>query len=202
MRVMRACMLLLLGAASAPAQSVSFGLKAGLPLRELLAAAAPGYHAATSRYTFGPALTIELPHRLRFETDLLYKRLQYGFPESPSAPAGGAFTSASAARWEVPLLLEYSFRRPVVRPFVGMGMSFNRVTGVGGVRTTDTRFIQVRHRGTKGFVATAGVEARLGVLRIAPEIRVTRWADRNLGVSDAPLHSNLTQAELLIGFRF
>jgi hypothetical protein len=51
-------------------------------------------------------------------------------------------------------------------------------------------------------MAPASVETRRGPLRIAPEIRVTRWGDRNFGVSDAPLHSNLTQAELLIGFRF
>ena len=185
--VMRACLLLLLAAGCAPAQSVSFGVKAGIPLTNLLAAASPAYHAATSRYTFGPALRIGLPHRCGFEAGVLYKRLEYG---------AGAL-SGSAGRWEVPLLIEYSLRQPVVRPFFGAGVSFNRVTGA-----TTAGLIELRHRSAKGVVAAAGVETRRGPLRIAPEIRVTRWGDRNFGVGEAPLHSHLTQAELLIGFRF
>jgi len=185
--VMRACLLLLLAAGCAPAQSVSFGLKAGVPLTNLLAAASHAYHAATSRYTFGPALRIGLPHRLGFDAGVLYKRLEYG--------AGAA--SGSAGRWEVPLLIEYSLRQPVVRPFFGVGVSFNRVTGA-----TTAGLIELRHRSAKGVVAAAGLETRRGPLRIAPEIRVTRWGDRNFGVGDAPLHSQLTQTELLIGFRF
>ena len=100
--VMRACLLLLLAAGCAPAQAVSFGLKAGVSLTNLLAAASPAYHAATSRYTFGPAVRIGLPHRCGFEAGVLYKRLEYG---------AGAL-SGSAGRWEVPLLIEYSLRQP------------------------------------------------------------------------------------------
>jgi len=117
--VMRACLLLLLAAGYAPAQALSFGLQAGIPLTNLLAAASPAYHTATSRYTFGPAVRIGLPHRCGFEAGVLYKRLEYG---------AGAL-SGSAGRWEVPLLIEYSLRQPVVRPFFGVGVSFNRVTG-------------------------------------------------------------------------
>ena len=100
--VMRACLLLLLAAGCAVAQSVSFGVKAGIPLTNLLAAASPAYHAATSRYIFGPAVRIGLPHRCGFEAGVLYKRREYG---------AGAL-SGSAGRWEVPLLIEYSLRLP------------------------------------------------------------------------------------------
>jgi hypothetical protein len=53
-----------------------------------------------------------------------------------------------------------------------------------------------------GIVAGTGIETRLGRLRLAPEVRFTRWADRNLGVRDAPLRSSLTQAEILAGLTF
>lgn len=195
--------MILLCAAWAPAQSVSFGFKAGLPLTELLTAAAPGYGAGSSRYTFGPALEIGLPHRLAFEASLLYKHLEYTFPQGPPGAASGGFSAgAAAARWEVPLLLKYGFNGRLVRPFVGVGLSFNRVTGAKSVVANNATLVELRHRGAKGVVAAAGVEARMGGLRLAPEVRITRWADRNFGVSDARLHSNLTQVELLVGFFF
>jgi hypothetical protein len=61
---------------------------------------------------------------------------------------------------------------------------------------------ELRHRHTRGLVLGAGADRRIGIVRIAPEIRFTHWADRNLGVHDAPLRSNLTQAEILVGFTF
>jgi opacity protein-like surface antigen len=192
--VKHACLLLLLtmAAAGAEAQSVSFGVRAGLPLRGLLAVAQPGYRAATGHYTFGPTVEIRLPHQVAFETDLLYKHFDYQSPAS----------SASASRWELPLLLKYGIQRRKLRPFASLGVGFSRVTSAAALGAPWTGIIQLRHRTTKGIVAAAGVEACLAALRIAPEIRITRWGDRNFGVSDAPLHSNLTQAELLIGFRF
>lgn len=187
------CLLLLLtlAAAEAEAQPVSFGVAAGLPLRGLLAAAQPGYHAATGHYTFGPTAQIRLPRHLAFEADLLYKHFDY---QSPASAAG-------ASRWELPLLMKYGIHRGKLRPFVGLGGAISRVTSAGALGAPRTGIIQLRHRTTEGIVAAAGVEARLAALRIAPEMRITRWRDRNFGVSDVPLHSNLTQAELLISFR-
>jgi hypothetical protein len=53
-----------------------------------------------------------------------------------------------------------------------------------------------------GFSIGTGAERRFGAVRVAPEIRLTHWRDRNIGVRDAPVRSNLTQAELLVGFSF
>lgn len=181
--MLRAWALVALAAGAASAQTSSFGLKAGVPLNTLMTADAPGHWTSTRRYTFGPTAEVGLPHRLTVEADLLYKRVEFGNDSGASAKAG---------RWELPLLVKYRFPGRGLRPFADIGASYNRVTKIA----------ELRHRSTVGFVAGAGVEARIGVLHIAPEIRLTRWADRNFGVHDARLRSNLTQSELLVGFTF
>lgn len=119
--------------------------------------------------------------------DLLYKRMSQSH----------AFDRADVHRFEVPVLIKYRWAARRVRPFAGLGMSLNRV-----VRVEGTQVAEMRHRGTKGFVAAAGIEKRTARVRIAPEFRVTHWVDRNFGVHDAPLRSNLNQAELLVGITF
>ena len=180
--------LFLLAAPMASPQRLSFGLKAGVPLNALMHSAAPGYRASNAHYTLGPTVELALPYRLAVEADLLYKRLDYG-------PAAGAV--AEASRWELPLLAKYKLAGAPLQPFLGMGVTFNRITGIEG-----ENIAEVRHRGTMGFCLGGGVEKRLGVLRVAPEIRITHWVDHNLGVHDAPLRSSLTQVEFLVGLTF
>ncbi len=180
---MRACALFLLSAAGTFAQPLRFGIIAGVPVHGLLTAAASGYRAGTGYYTLGPAVEVSLAYRLAFEADLLYKHVSY------ASLAG----TGDTGRWELPLIARYHFGGP----FLGVGVSFNHLTGFH-----DARIVESRHRGTMGFVAGAGIEKRWGRLRLAPEIRFTRWVDRNFGVFDAPLRSNLTQVELLVGLSF
>lgn len=137
-------------------------------------------------YTLGPLVEVELPHGLSAEADLLYKRL--GFPES-----------RSAGRWELPVLLKYRLTEKRIAPFFEAGASFNRITGPGVLQDAGA---ELRHRGAKGAIAGAGLQIRAGAFRITPEFRFTRWVDRNLGVRDAALRSNLSQAELLVGLAF
>jgi hypothetical protein len=189
------CVLVFLAGSVASAQVFSFGLKTGVPLNSLLKSAAPRFQVATHRYTLGPTVELGLPYRLAFAADLLYKRLEYRHA------ATGSFTQTNVAvkidRWEVPVLLKYAFADQLFRPFVELGGSFNRVLHIEGVNVAE-----LRHRHTRGLVLGAGAAKRIGLVRIAPEIRFTRWADRNFGVRDAPLRSNLTQAEILVGFTF
>jgi hypothetical protein len=185
----RLLVLLMLGCRMASAQAPSFGLRAGVPLTSLLKSAAPQFQVVTHRYTIGPTVELNLPHRFAVEADLLYKRLEYKF-----APPNSCASNVKASRWELPLMLEYKFAGQRL-PFLGLGGSFNRVVHVEGVNVA-----QLRHRTAKGLVIGAGLERRLGILRLIPEVRLTRWGDRNYGVHDAPLRSNLTQIEFLIGF--
>jgi hypothetical protein len=173
-----------MAATAAAGQTLSWGVKAGLPLNSLLAAAR-GYRAGTQRYTVGPMLELSLPHGWSAAFDILYKRLDY------AAPAGQGRT---AGRWEFPLQAKCSLGKR--RPFVGAGVAWNYVTG------SRVPGIELRHRATQGLLASSGIALQAGPLRVIPEVRLTRWTDRNFGVRDAPLRSNLTQMELLVGIAF
>jgi hypothetical protein len=58
--------------------------------------------------------------------------------------------------------------------------------------------------GTIGFVGGGGIEFRVHALKIAPEIRFSRWRNENFAstlvlTSKPLLHSNLNQAQFLLG---
>lgn len=197
---------LLLAPSLGQAQSVSFGLSAGTPLNHLLTAD-NSQVATTGWYTFGPALRVRLPHRFGFDVDFLYKRLDFGIVPNPAR--------AAVHRMELPLLFRYAFSGLPVRPWVHAGMSFNRVIAVNGADvcargafgeelycTGGKPAAELRHRHTHGPVVGAGLDFGWRKIRLAPELRVTRWVDRNFGTRDSSLRSNLTQVELLLGFQF
>jgi hypothetical protein len=174
----------LMAATGAAGQTLSWGVKAGVPVN-LPLAAAPGHRAGTQRYTVGPMLELALLRGWSAAFDVLYKRFNYAAP---------GISERTAGRWEFPLQARYS---PGKRfPFVGAGIAWNYVTGSGFPG------IELRHRSTKGLLASSGVTFPAGPLRLIPELRLTRWTDRNFGVRDAPLRSNLTQIELLVGIAF
>ena len=181
---MRALALILLAPGFAAAQALFLGLQAGAPLNQLLVSGQPDYEVKTHRYTVGPTVELGLPHRFGFEADLLYKRLEYTYASAPAV---------AISRWELPLLVRYRFADRRWQPFVSLGGSLNRVAHIEGVNIAE-----LRHRETQGIVAGGGIEWRSGPWRLAPEMRITRWRDRNFGVRDALLRSNLTQAEILV----
>ena len=179
-------MLLPLIGTIASAQAFSIGLRAGIPVNALLTAL-PGYKAGTDRYTVGPSAEFRWSERFVVGLDLLYKRMEQ---------AQGS-RAAGINRFELPVLLKYRWTLKPVGPYVGLGLSFNRIVSIPG-----TQVAELRHRGTMAFVAAGGFESRLGRLRLEPEFRVSHWVDRNFGVYDAPLRSNLNQAEVLVGLMF
>ena len=181
---MGALALLVLTAGFAAAQVFSFGVEAGVPLNPLLSGSSLDYQVKTHSYTVGPYVQVRLPLRFSFEADLLYKRLEYTY---------GGTNSVAISRWELPLLFGYRFTARRWQPFVHLGGSLNRVVHVAGMNIAE-----LRHQATQGLAAGAGVERRVGPLRLAPEVRITHWRDHNLGVHDAPLRSSLTQAEVLV----
>ena len=117
-------------------------------------------------------------------------------------------------RWEAPITAVYRFRAPM-RPFVRTGVSFNRVFGVGGATECargpfgerfyclDGRLlVELRHRGTPGFVVGGGLRLKFKDLWLEPELRLTHWGDRNFGVRDSAVRSDLNQIGLLMGVVF
>jgi hypothetical protein len=188
------------------AQGVSFGLRAGVPFTPVLTVDGP-QHASEPRFTIGPFVEIHLWHGAGLGADFLLRRSDLAI----SAPGSG---HARVWRWEAPITAVYRFRAPM-RPFVRTGVSFNRVFGVGGATECargpfgerfyclDSRFLaELRHRGTSGFVVGGGLRLKFKDLWLEPELRLTHWIDRNFGVRDSAVRSNLNQIGLLMGVIF
>ncbi len=197
---------LLLNPVTVRSQTVSLGLSAGIPVSPLMAVSA-GYGSSTGRYTFGPALRVGLWRGFGFDAELLYKRYTFGFEPEPER--------AVVHRIDVPVLLRYSFAKLPARPWLHAGMSFNHVLAVNGANICaqgpfgeqvycigGVTAAELRHKRTHGPVIGGGIELGWGRIRMAPELRLTRWVDRNFGPRDAALRSNLTQVELLVGLSF
>jgi hypothetical protein len=55
---------------------------------------------------------------------------------------------------------------------------------------------------TMGFVIGGGIDIHAVVLHISPELRFTRWSSAQISAASGLLHSNLNQAEFLVGFTF
>jgi hypothetical protein len=108
------------------AQTVSLGLKGGIPLTQAFETAnfdtGPGrggltrinYTSRAKRYTVGPTVEVSLPLGLALEFDALYKRLDYNFSSALSTPSTlGTRTEEDhniVSRWDLPLLLKYKIR--------------------------------------------------------------------------------------------
>lgn len=191
----------------AEAQSLSFGLSMGTPLNDLATADSTRI-ANTKRFTLGPSLRIDLPLNIGLDLDVLYKQFEFGLASNPSR-----FT---AHRLELVPMLRYDFTRLPIHPYVHAGLSFNRVFALGGsdvcgdASAGSKKYYCVdgitvaerRHSHTHGFVLGGGLDFNLIALHLAPELRITRWVDRNFGTQDSSFRSNLTQAEFLLAVLF
>ncbi|HFB98001.1 MAG TPA: PorT family protein [Bryobacterales bacterium] len=193
-----AVILLGLGAVCASGQRFEAGFAGGVPLTGPLTASPPAFEATAERWTVGPAVKIRLAAGFSLRLEALYRRFGYRYFGDGGEPARAVF-ERTIGRWEFPLLVCYRLGRGKLRPFVSAGVSLNRVTGAGGLAGGPA---ELRHRQALGYVAGAGFEIPLGPLRLAPEIRYTHWGDRNFGVKDAPLRSNLDQVDALVALRF
>jgi hypothetical protein len=209
---MRPVLLFLLGSISAFAQPFSAGIKAGIPLTDFLNAAGNGvfdYTSPNQRYIIGGVAEVRLPLSLGIEFDALYRRLSY----TGSGNLVDVFTTTktSGSNWEFPLLLKYRFHFPVVKPYVDAGVAWDTLTGleqtvtsVGPVLSGSSSGAptELKRNTTMGFVIGGGVDIHAVFLHISPELRFTRWNSAQIGDSAGLLHSNLNQAEFLVGFTF
>ncbi len=152
-------------------------------------------------------MQVRLPRAFAVDVEVLYKRFDLGLSADP--------TRIVVHRLELPLLVRYTFRSSPLQPFIHVGISFNRaIPATNGSACPGTvlnkefyciggdTVAQLRHSHTHGPVLGAGVEFGPKAVRLTPEFRITQWVDRNFGTKDSSLRSNLTQVELLLGFRF
>jgi hypothetical protein len=188
------------------AQGLSLGLRAGIPITPALTS---GAHQQVSapRYTIGPLIEVHLWHGACVGAEFLLNRTDLA-----TSPAGSP--RAEVWRWEAPISFIYRFRAPT-GPFVRTGVSFNRVFDISGAVECGRgpfgeqfyclegrSLAELRHHGTYGFVVGGGPRLKVKKVRLEPEVRLTHWIDRNFGVRDSAVRSNLNQIGLLMGVIF
>jgi opacity protein-like surface antigen len=182
--ILRPLVIALFCAAPAIAQ-VSFGLIGGVPFNDLTNGS---YSTAdkSGRYTIGPTVQLGLPFGFRLEADALYRPL--------------GIVGASTSQWRFPILAQYRFSGPLLKPFVEAGYSYDHVElNVQLSRDTPgSTGIPLSATSHHGFVVGAGVDFKVPFLRISPEIRYTH----DTGAAKVGNLLNTDQAEFLVGIRF
>ena len=199
--------LILLGAfsaLSASAQSISVGVIGGAPFTDVVNATNQNNLAflpKSTNFTIGPSFQVNLPLSLRLEVDALYR--PYSFSATSTAPLGFGFASAppinvSGTQWSFPILAQYRFKLPVVKPFIEGGLSFDHLsdlsTAAKEITSGPGQLVQQSHA---GVVLGGGVDVKIPFFRISGELRYTHQ-----GSADFQAISNLNQAEVLVGVHF
>lgn len=217
--MMRGIILFLTAVLPACGQLLSFGIKGGGAATGGLDPSAQDVWEGKP-YTIGATVEYHLPRRMAVEVDALYQR-------AGDRSMGCAFTPCSysqlrAGIFEFPAQLKFRLlRRAPATPFVAGGLAYRRVrTATGTALSWRTGPIVPNevvdytvHRSSisnpaenhVGGVAAGGVEFRIGRLRLAPELRYTRWNARYwefFGSRGFFTGSNLNQVEGLLGVTF
>ncbi len=196
---------------AAAAQPVSIGVKAGVPITDALDAARgnqAAYVSHTHRYLIGPTVQLNLPFRFSIEVDAIYKRLGFDYDQF-AGPGSPTVTRTTANSWEFPVLGKYAIFGGPIRPFIDAGANFRHISGVDQVRSTlSSANISVSapefNKDTDvGFAFGGGIELKLGVIRVTPELRYTRWGSENFRDPVAALlRTNKNQGDFILGLTF
>ena len=196
---------------TAGAQPLSLGLKAGATLTGDI----DSYEAVSEskRITFGAAAVVALPLGFGVEVDALYQRSGYRVQDSFFSLAW-SYTRARGNSFEFPVLLRRNLGRGI---FVAGGYAARVVDG-----SEDTTLVQAvglngqsyetfrfhnpgEWQTTQGVVAAAGIEERLGPLRLGPEVRYTHWKVPALDLQGShgfSVQSPRNRVEVFLDLRF
>ncbi len=171
------------------------GFRAGIPLTDAFQSARSGsisLKSTTRNFTIGPSAELLLPFGLGIEVEALYKRTTVAVQDAAQQGEGaGAGTTGS---WEFPLLAKLRLPGAGLRPYVAAGAAFRRFGELA-------QFATGPDRSTSGFVIGGGLELKIGRLRVAPELRYTRWKPAATGGADLLRYSR-NQADFLVGITF
>ena len=198
---------------------VSAGLIGGVPLLDAFTSS-PGpscsgsycaWYPSTKRYTMGAAVEFRLAGKLGLETDVLYNRLDYSFFLNQAGPHGQSsitLGNTSANRWEIPLLMKYRFPIRHARLFLAGGAAVDSVGGVhqsvstpGVSYTTRNTTSDLERAAAFGLTFGAGIEGRMGPLRVVPQVRYSVWYQSNFH-SGSAFQSNANEATFLLALLF
>jgi opacity protein-like surface antigen len=207
---------LFLSAAAAFSQPFSFGVKGGLPMTDFLNAVKTQNFTSTTttnRYIIGPTAELRLPFGLGVEVDALYRHFSFGSSGVVNI-LNATFTTSdtSGGAWEFPILAKYRFKGKLLRPFVDAGVSWDKLSGlsqtitrvvanVANTSTTSDPF-ELHTDTSRGFVLGGGLDVKVLLIHISPEVRFTRWGAKHFIDPNGLLNSKQNQAEFLVGITF
>jgi hypothetical protein len=217
---MRPFLLLLLGATPAFSQLVSFGVKGGVPLTDFVNAASGtspsgfiDFATHTNRYIIGATGELHLPFGFSIEADALYRHFNYQETEQGVDVVTNSSTKGNA--FEFPILGKFRFlKTKLVRPYVDAGIAFDTLQGlsqtvsntlISSSTTTKTSTgtpSQLQNSTTRGYVFGGGLDIKILIIHIQPEIRYTRWGAQHFFDPSGLLHSSENQGEFLLGVTF
>lgn len=179
---------------------LSVGVKGGMGLTDAFANtttpllnATRNFSSGSKDYIVGPMIELRLPLHFAIEVDALYRPLN--LTTATTSTVSPSFTSSQTYNsWEFPMLLKYRFYSGSISPYVEAGPSWRTVS-------FPSAFNQLSNA---GFTAGGGVEFHALHVRVAPEVRYTRWGADSGGPNSnfVSPSSNLNQAELLVGISF
>jgi hypothetical protein len=187
-------------------QTLSIGVKAGVPLIDSTSTHRPFDHDESRPYVVGPTVELKLPAGFAIEASGLYRRVgnttSYGLFNNPFS----LLNRVRGNSWEFPLVGKYYFwpRAAGLQPFVGTGWALRTVQfREEGTPTTADQSGMTRsfpfHNDFRsdlavGAVVAAGLRFRAGRLAILPEVRYTRWGAANSALprNDATLFLGIT----------
>ena len=180
----------------ASAQALSVGVIGGAPFSDVVNGdRVNGIQsiAKSSNFTIGGVIQVNLPLSLRLEVDALFRPYNFRLTGTPFN------TDVDANQVRFPVLLQYRFGSPVVKPFVSAGLSFDHLTGISSAvkSTIASGPGELLHQSDAGIVLGAGLDVKVPFIRVSGELRYTRQT-----VSNFADFSNLNQAEFLVGIHF
>ncbi|MBY0505477.1 MAG: hypothetical protein K2X03_16305 [Bryobacteraceae bacterium] len=156
-------------------QSVGIGIKAGVPLTDVLQPGAiTRAKVDTTRLAIGPVMEVRFPFGLGIEVGALYKRFRQ---TGQTGPRDLTVIDQSGRSWEFPVLAKVRLPGVGIRPYVEGGFSYNRLTDI--VKPFQAAIANPRDLvnsiGRPGFVMGGGIEIGSRKLRLQPGLRWTRY---------------------------
>ena len=179
------------------------GVRGGVPLGDVIQTVQSGssISSSTDHYVVGPTLGIRLPAGFSVAGDALFTHVNL----STTSSTGSASISASASSWEFPVLLRFTAGRQGIAPFVGAGVSVRHLGDFGNIGPflTSSNSGAISTQAAVGFALDGGLQFKLGVLHISPEIRYTHWGSNNIGAAfQNVIRTNDNEGQILVGLTF
>jgi hypothetical protein len=213
---MKLLCLLILAAAAASAQPFAIGVKGGMPMTDFVdVVRAQNINASTTtnRYILGVTGEARLPFGLGVEVDVLYRHFRYNSSSGVSNLTSNITNiDTTAGAWEFPILAKYRFKGKFIRPFVDGGVAWDKLSGVTQTvknvvatvshSTTTSSPPELANNTTRGYVLGAGLDLKLLLIHITPEVRLTRWGAKHFIDTTGIVNSKQNQAEFLVGLTF